>query len=124
MIVSARQEKQFLFSLSRRWPPEESVAALAKKAKAKVAADRLGCHSSSGSWQLEAPKWRTASKMMSPPARAKVHDIGFVPELCSDRKAERKIHREKETERERGRGRALALSLWSEAHPTNVKSSW
>lgn len=49
--------------------------------------------------------------MMSPPARAKVHDIGFVPELCSDRKAERKIHREKETERERERESLSSLSL-------------
>lgn len=57
--------------------------------------------------------------MMSPPARAKVHDIGFG---YSDRKAERKIHREKDRERD-GERRALALSLWSEPHPTNVKSS-
>lgn len=68
--------------------PKPKSQPIAWAATAQVAA---------GSWKLEAPKWRTASKMMSPPARAKVHDIGFG---YSDRKAERKIHREKERARE------------------------
>lgn len=121
-----RQEKQFLFSLSRRWPPGGKRCysySRKPKTKAKVAADRLGCHSSSGNWQLAAGSSEVANCKQEDVAASESESARHWIRVQWQKSWEKDTQRERKIERETERGRALALGLWSEAHPTNVKSS-